>query len=214
MTDDVVPRGDVCLQGGAELQPGCEDMDRTMLLRPDGGPRRVLVAPFAGRPGREQDTAARNARRWYGGLGAARVDVATEDDLAGGLADGGLLVLPGGSPARLLDALAPHRDALERAVASGLAVSGASAGAMVLCRWTVLPDRMNEPGRAVAAGLGLVLVDLVLPHYRGGSEWLDSARERLPATPDVLGLPERSGVVVRADGGRDQVGVSPVVTLV
>ncbi len=204
-------RGDVCLQGGAELQPGCEAMDRAMLMGAAGVPRRVLVAPYAGRAGREQQTAAANVRRWYEGLGATRVDAIAEGELGQALAGAGdaLLVLPGGSPSRLLDALAPHADALMQALADGLAVSGASAGAMVVCRWTVLPDR----GRRVVPGLSLVPVDLVLPHYRGDAGWLDAARDQLPDGPDVLGLPERSGVVVRADGSRLPLGVSPVATL-
>jgi hypothetical protein len=32
----------------------------------------------------------------------------------------------------------------------------------------------------------------------------------LPERPVVLGLPERSGVIVAADGSRRQVGVDPV----
>ncbi|HEX8498317.1 MAG TPA: Type 1 glutamine amidotransferase-like domain-containing protein, partial [Actinomycetales bacterium] len=172
--------GDVCLQGGAELQPGCESMDTAMLLGPDGAPRRVLVAPFAGRAGREQEAAGGNARRWYTGLGA--VDVTVSADEPGAFAEAlrllgdGLLVLPGGSPARLLEALAPHAVALREAVAGGLAVSGASAGAMVLCQHTVLPGGTPR----VVPGLGLVPVDLVLPHYRGSRDWLEAARPSMP----------------------------------
>lgn len=208
--------GDVCLQGGAELQPGCESMDAVMLLGPDGGPRRVLVAPFAGRPGRERTTAGDNARQWYAALGAADITVSLDesDGFAEALTDerlgaAGLLVLPGGSPSRLLEALAPHAEALRDAVASGLAVSGASAGAMVLCRFTMLPG----PKPRVVPALGLVPVDLVLPHYGGGQGWLDAARPSLPAKPLVLGLPERSGVVVAPDGTRRAVGVDPVTVL-
>lgn len=203
--------GDVCLQGGAEFAPGCEAMDATMLARPDGAPRRVVIAPFAGRPGREQAMASANARRWYLGLGAGQVRTATPEpgDLADALADAELLVIPGGSPSRLLEALAPHADLLRAANAAGLAISGASAGAMVLCRWTVLP----EGGSRVVPALGLVDVDLVVPHYRPGSRgWLDAARAVLPADPVVLGLPERSGVVLR-DGTRRPLGVDPVVDL-
>ena len=217
------PRADVCLQGGAELTPGCEAMDAAMLwahgpgLGQEGLPRRLLVAPFAGRPGREREISGGNARAWYERLGARRVDVAADEGeafgaaLAGlrgpdGGADGGpdggdLLVLPGGSPSRLLEALAPHREALDAALGRGVAVSGASAGSMVLCRWTVLP----EGGRLqVVPGLGVVPVDLVLVHYAGGLDWLDAARRALGEllAPDavVLGLPERSGAVVAADG--------------
>ena len=193
--------GDVCLQGGGEFSPGCEAMDAVMLAGPDGAPRRVVIVPFAGRPGREQAMASANARRWYLGLGAREVRTVTPEpgDLTDALTDAELMVIPGGSPSRLLAALAPHAELLRAANAAGLAVSGASAGAMVLCRWTVLPE---GPAQVVPA-LGLVDVDLVVPHYRpGSSAWLERARSVLPADPVVLGLPERSGVVLRADSRR------------
>ena len=205
-------RGAVCLQGGGELSPGCEAMDAMMLARPDGEPRRVVVLPFAGRPGREQAMASANARRWYLGLGAQAVRTVSPDPgaLTDALADADLLVIPGGSPSRLLEALAPHADLLRAARAAGLAIRGASAGAMVLCRWTVLP----EGGAEVVPALGLVDVDLVVPHYRPGARaWLERARPVLPAAPAVLGLPERSGVVLGVDGTRVAVGVAPVVDL-
>jgi cyanophycinase-like exopeptidase len=211
-------------------------MDAAMLwahgpgLGQEGLPRRVLVAPFAGRPGREREVAGDDARTWYERLGARDVEVAADEgerfaqalgrltgpdgDRDGG-PDGGpdggdLLVLPGGSPSRLLGALAPHRDALDAALGRGAVVSGASAGAMVLCRWTVLP----EGGRhQVVPGLGVVPVDLVLVHYDGGIDWLEAARRALGPDllrPDavVLGLPERSGAVVRPDGTLTAAGVT------
>ena len=201
----------ICLQGGAEFGPGCESMDAGMLY-PTGAavPRRVLVAPFAGRPGRERQVAAANAERWYRGLGAVDVEVAlAEEDLEPALDRAELLVLPGGSPSRLLEALAPHRAAIQAANLRGTAISGASAGAMVLCAWTVLPDA----GMRVAPGLALAPVDLVLVHYRGSRSWLDGALPQLPADPVVLGLPERSGVVVQPDGTWTEAGVDPVTRL-
>jgi hypothetical protein len=203
--------GSICLQGGAELQPGCEAMDSAMLLGPDGVSRPVLVAPFAGRPGREREVAGRKAERWYRGLGATQVEVVlTEDDaFAAALLAVGLLVLPGGSPSRLLAALTPHQAALRSALERGWWISGASAGAMVLCRSTVLPDR----GRVVVPALALAPVDLVVPHFGGGdaSSWLAGAD--LPDDALVLGLPERSGVLVDPIGHRLDVGVSPVTRL-
>ena len=204
--------GEVCLQGGGELSPGCEAMDAAMLARADGSPRRVVVAPFAGRPGREQAMASANARRWYLALGALEVRTATPEagDLADALADAELLVIPGGSPTRLLEALAPHVDLLRAASARGLAISGASAGAMVLCRWTVLPEGRPR----VVPALGLVDVDLVLPHHRPGARgWLDLARPALADDAVVIGLPERSGVVLHDNGRRSAVGVQPAVDL-
>jgi len=201
-------RADVCLQGGAEFRSGCEPMDQLMI---EAGRRRadlVLVAPFAGRPGRERAMAGDYATRWYRDLGADRVEVAADegDGFVQALAEAGLLVLPGGSPHRLLEALLPSAEALRAAAEAGTAISGASAGAMVLCRWTVLP----EGRRRVTAGLDLVPVDLVLPHYSGGAGWLDIARDVLPAQALVLGLPERSGTIVHADGSRTDAGVYPV----
>ncbi len=201
-------RGQVWLQGGAEFSRGYAEADAQALAGPSGAARRVVVAPFAGRPGREREVAGGHARRGYAGLGADDVTVVLrEDDLLPALDGGGLLVVPGGSPARLLDALAPVRDALADAVDGGLVVTGSSAGAMVLCRWTMLPDR----GRRVVSGLGLVPVDYVLVHYRGGRSWLDAARDVLPERPVVLGLPEGASVAVEPDGALRRVGDAVVL---
>lgn len=203
--------GVVCLQGGAEFRPGCEPMDSAILHRADGAARRVLVAPFAGARGREREGAAENARRWYLALGARDVVVALDeaDAFVDALADAELLVLPGGSPSRLLDSLGPHEHLLRSRLEQGMAISGASAGAMVLCRWTVLPGAAVT----VAPALGLVPVDLALPHYRGAGDWLEAARPTLPADPVVVGLPERSGVVIGSDGEWEAVGVAAFTVL-
>jgi cyanophycinase-like exopeptidase len=173
----------------------------------------VLVVPFAAAPGREREIAAGNARRWYLGLGATDVDVVLHEGeaeaFADGLGAGDLVVLPGGSPQRLLAGLAPAATALGAAIDRGAAVSGSSAGAMVLCRWTVLPGGSPR----VVPALGVVPVDLVVPHYRGASPWVGAARGVVPADGVLLGLPERSGVVVRADGTFEAVGTEPFTRL-
>lgn len=195
-------RGPVCLQGGAEFSPGCEAMDETMLAADDGSPRSVRVLPFAAAAGREREVAAGNARRWYTALGARDVTAVTDEDgvaeALSGAPETTLVVLPGGSPHRLLQALAPHAERLAAALRSGVSVSGASAGAMVLCRWTVLP---GGGSLRVVPALGVVDVDLVLPHFVSGrTAWLDAAGDTLPPDRVVLGLPERSGVIL-APGG-------------
>jgi cyanophycinase-like exopeptidase len=221
--DDVTDGGGtisaICLQGGAEFQPGCEPMDAAMLSearsraeRDHRREARVLVAPFAGRPGRERQIAGNNAHRWYRELGAQQVTVVLDegDGFVEALGHTDLLVLPGGSPQRLLEALVPHADRLRAATrTAATAISGASAGAMVLCRWTVLPSARPR----IVPGLGIADVDLVLPHFRGSSGWLDAARSALPANAVVLGLPERSGVIFRADGTQLPVGVEPIQQL-
>jgi hypothetical protein len=68
---------------------------------------------------------------------------------------------------------------------------------MVLCGWTLLPERGSPE---LVAGFGVVPEALVLPHYSGGRRWLDAVSGELPDGVVVLGLPECSGVVVERDG--------------
>lgn len=175
-------------------------MDAALLARA-GGP--VVVTALAGAPGREYRTAGDNGVRHFSSLGAADVTVAPdvrEDPEAAleALRRARLLVLPGGSPARLLEALrtTPVGDLVGDLLADGGVVSGSSAGAMVLCAWTVLPERGTP---SVVPGLGLVPRTLVVPHWRGSSSWLAAVGSGVPADVRVLGLPEQAGVVV--DGG-------------
>lgn len=193
--------GAVCLQGGAEFSPGCAAMD-AQLLRLAGGP--VAVTALAAAPGAQYRQANAGGVAHYSRLGANAVDVPdVREDCAGALAalaDARVLVLPGGSPARLLAALADSpvgQVVLDLHAAGGLVV-GSSAGAMVLCGWTVLPDRVGPPGTAVVPGLDVVPRMLVLPHYQQGQpDWLRAVDARVPPDTVVLGLPEESGVLVR-----------------
>ena len=192
----------MCLQGGAEFGPACREMDAE-LLRRAGGP--VVVTALAGAVGREYRTANEHGVRHFRALGAPEVVAAPDarEDPAGALEvlrRARLLVLPGGSPARLLGAL--RSTGIDRVVADLLAdggvVSGSSAGAMVLCGWTVLPDR---PGPAVERGLGIAPDLLVLPHWsgRGRDDWLRAVEAAVPPAVEVLGVPEQSGVLL--EGG-------------
>lgn len=201
--------GTVLLQGGGEFSPGCLPMDAELVgLVP--GP--VVVTALAGAPGREYDTANRNGVRHYRAAGAddvvAAPDVRSDPEGAlAALSRARLLVLPGGSPARLLEALVstPVGDLLRRLLAAGGGVMGSSAGAMVLGGWTVLPER----GPVVRPGLGVVPEVLVLPHWSGGrADWLRAVDAAVPADTVVLGLPEESGVLVQGDAWT-AVGRSP-----
>lgn len=197
----------LCLQGGAEFGPACRGMDADLLVRADGGA--VVVAPLAGAPGREYRTAGENGVRHFTELGAADVTVAPDlrEDREGALAAlrrARLLVLPGGSPTRLLDALrtTPVGALVAELLAAGGVVLGSSAAAMVLCEWTVLPDRRGPHGPAVVRGLGLVERLLVVPHWSGGSsrgEWLRAVERTVPDDVQVVGIPEQSGLLV--EGG-------------
>lgn len=206
----------LCLQGGAEFGPGCRTMDADLLLRAEGGP--VVVTALAGAQGEEYRTAGDNGVRHFTSLGARDVTVAPDvrEDSDGALAalrSARLLVLPGGSPARLLEVL--QATAVGRLVRElhddGVVVMGSSAGAMVLCDWTVLPDRRGPRGPAVSRGLGLVPRLLVVPHWSGGSsrgEWLRAVEHGVPDDVQVVGLPEQSGVLVE-DGALHAVGTQP-----
>jgi cyanophycinase len=207
--------GGVCLQGGAEFGPDCREMDAD-LLRRAAGP--VVVTALAGAVGREYRTANDHGVRHFRDLGAEDVVAAPDarEDLPGALAAlrrARLLVLPGGSPSRLLSAL--RATGLDRIVtdllAAGGVVSGSSAGAMVLCGWTVLPDR---PGPAVEPGLGVVPDLLVLPHWSGGgrTDWLRAVEAAVPPGVEVLGIPEQSGVLVEG-ASITAVGAAPTSLL-
>ncbi len=205
--------GTVCLQGGGEFSPACRAMDADLLVRAGG---RVAVTALAGTPGQDYRTATANGVRHFrelGGrdvVGAADVREQPEEAFAA-LRSARLLVLPGGSPARLLAVL--QGTEVGALVADLLAddgvVLGASAGAMVLCDWLVLPDR----GMAVVRGLGLVPNTLVVPHWSGGrDDWLRAVEGAVPPEVDVLGVPEESGVLVHG-GELTAVGRSPTTLI-
>jgi len=187
--------GVICLQGGRELTPPCDDMDRVVLERCTGS---VVVLAGAARPGSDYAGASTRTVTHYRRLGAA-VEVVPDprDDHAAALAalgDGiGLVVLPGGSPGGLLDVLTTRStdgptigERLLALWSAGTAISGASAGAMVLCERTATPDRHG----GLAAGLDLV-PGVAIPHWSPGSE-------RRWSLPDIMlwGLPECGGALI------------------
>ena len=205
----------VCLQGGGEFSVGCRGMDADLVRRAGG---RVVVTALAGAPGSDYDTATANGVRHFRAVGAPDVvgaPDAREDPqaAAAALRAARLLVLPGGSPSRLLSALrtTPVGEIVATLLEDDGVVMGASAGAMVLCPWTVLPDKRTSGGLAVEAGLGLVPDVVVLPHWSGGSsrgDWLRAIDAVAPEGAQVLGIPEESGVLVQ-DEVLTAVGVAP-----
>jgi hypothetical protein len=168
-------------------------MDRAVLSLVGSGP--VVVLPSAAGQGRDYDKAGANAVAYYADLGAT-VSVATDPRLDLGAAvealrEAVLVVLPGGSPARLVEALV--ETALGAVLAAVPAISGASAGAMVLCATSVLPDIAEHPR---VPGCGIVPDALVVPHFAGSFRWVDPERDSSSLPRLVLGLPECSGVIL------------------
>ena len=188
--------GVVCLQGGVELTPLCENMDRAVL---DRSGRDVAVLAGAARPGTDYAGALARARSHYERLGARLVHVPDpRDDLEGALAvldaQIDLVVMPGGSPGLLREVLIELGAGAigQRLVArwrSGVALSGASAGAMLLCAQTVVPGRAG-----LASGLGVV-AGVAVPHWTRGSE----TQWSLPDDAQLWGLPECGGVLIDHD---------------
>ena len=183
--------GIICLQGGAEFGSRCVGMDAELLDRSPPGD--VVILAGAAAPGREFAVASDNAVRYYSRLTDRSVVAAADprEDHSGFITaarSAAMIVLPGGSPKRLLEVLAGDvLEALIAVVDGGGTISGASAGAMVLCTYTALP------GYGVTSGLGLV-PGVAIPHFDGSNWWnLD-----LPAEVPRWGLPECGGVVFRS----------------
>lgn len=183
--------GMICLQGGAEFGDRCVDMDAELLGSSPTGD--VIVLAGAAAPGREYDVASANAVRYYSRLTQRTVVAAADPRISPGAfveaaRSAALVVLPGGSPRRLLDVLVGDvLAALVRLSDGGGTISGASAGAMVLCTYTAVP------GAGVTEGLGLV-PGVAIPHFDGSNWWnLD-----LPDDIPRWGLPECGGVVFRS----------------
>jgi hypothetical protein len=185
--------GVLCLQGGRELTPACDEMDTTVLSHVRGD---IVVIAGAARVGSDYAGASARTVAHYRRLGAQVViapdpRVNPNETLAALADDVGMIVLPGGSPGGLLDVLTVVDGGsvgarLVELWHAGTAISGASAGAMVLCARTAQPDRSGGD----AAGLGLV-AGMAVPHWSRGSErrWIVSASP-------LWGLPECGGVIV------------------
>ena len=191
--------GAICLQGGRELTRPCDEMDRSVLDRCVG-----TVVVLAGSARRGSDYAGSSDRTvaHYRRLGVAVVVMPDpRDDHVAALDrlddDIGLIVMPGGSPAALLDVLTVVGDGAigARVVelwTAGTGISGASAGAMVLC------SRMANPERGgIVDGLDLV-PGLAVAHWSPGSERRWALPESGPGSM-LWGLPECGGVLIDRD---------------
>ena len=190
----------VCLQGGNELTAACRPMDELLLGHKTAGP--VVVVPLASKPGTDYTRTSAHAVRYFRGLGAdvaAAPDARKDPDGAVAAVDAaGLIFLTGGSPRTLRDAVVGSGvgSAIADKMATGTPIAGSSAGAMVACSMTLLPQWRGSPH--TGPGLGLVQGYVVVPHFDGGRPaWVTAALS--VADDGVLGIPECSGVMADVD---------------
>ncbi|MFP5342708.1 MAG: Type 1 glutamine amidotransferase-like domain-containing protein [Candidatus Limnocylindria bacterium] len=211
--------GAFALHGGGEFLPGDEPfladwLERAGRAHPTpaaDGPVRVAIVPTAAARHRP-DLAGAHGRAAIERV-AARLDVAVsvtivpivdatsaaDPTLAGLLGRADAIHLPGGDP-DLIPALLAGTSALAAIVEAldrGAILAGASAGAMALAAWTWTPGGI-VPGLALLPGPALAIV----PHADERS-WTGAAARfgrALPTGVALLGLGERTGVVVPRDG--------------
>lgn len=210
--------GTIALHGGGEFLPGDEAFLSAWLRaarRDRDEPSasallRVVVVPTAAARGRPDLVAADGIaaiERVAAAIGLASavsdvpvLDRASADDpeLAEQVVRADAIHLPGGDPDLIPSVLAGTAawSAIQAAVAAGAALAGASAGAMALAAWTWTADG-GTTGLGLLPGPPLV----VMPHADAAS-W-DQALARfgqgVPAGLGILGLSERTGVVLDAD---------------
>jgi len=202
----------VCLQGGNELMPASREMDRALLDLAGPGP--VVVVSLASKPGADYARTGTHATAYFTDLGADAVLAPDARKDAAGAASAvdaaGYVVLTGGSPRTLRDALVDTGlgARIVAAAERGVLVMGSSAGAMVACATTLLPQWRGNPD--VGPGIGLVDGYVVVPHFDGRrTAWV---RAGLANAPAVLGIPENSGVLVDGDQ-LTALGQSPVTLI-
>ena len=195
-------RGPLALVGGDEFRPGCEELDRAVLDAAGADRPVVLVLPTAAarqNPG----MAAANGVRYFSELGADAASLmvletehANDEGLISTLDSAHAVYVAGGDPMHLLTVLrdSPLLERLVDANRRGMAITGSSAGAMVMAAWM----RYREWTLA----LGLVPKIAVMLHHERSEP--GRAAEQLGAgMPDgtkVLGIDARSGCVSGAAG--------------
>ncbi len=192
--------GYLLLEGGAEFGGAMSEPDLAAIRLAGGLGAAIAVLPTAAAPDHNHDRAGRNGSRWFGSLGASRVDVvpvidrrsADDPALAERLAAARLIYLLGGFPGYLAETLRGSLawGSVLRAYAAEAVVGGSSAGAMVVCEHYYDPETAQ-----VRPGLNLLANACVLPHHNGfGRSWAPDLVKALPEVT-LIGLDERTGIL-------------------
>ena len=190
--------GWLALHGGGEFQRGSEIGDRRLVVAAGGADARVIVVPTAA--AREHpELAAQHGVQWFKQIGARAaaamvVNARSANDAAivATIESATLIYLPGGDPVLLVETLrgSPAWQAIVKAHERGVALGGASAGAMAL------GSKMWNPRTGgLIDGLGLIPI-VTLPHF--GAERIDRARAlrgQLDGATRLFGIAERTSAI-------------------
>ena len=190
--------GWIALHGGGEFQLGSEIGDRRLVVAAGGADARVIVVPTAAAH-EYPEMAARHGIRWFQQIGAQAaaamvVDERSANDSAivATIESATLIYLPGGDPVLVVKTLRGSQawHAIETTHERGVAIGGASAGAMALGTWM-----WNPHTGALIDGLGLIPI-VTLPHF--GAERIDRAqalRQQLDRATRLFGIAERTSAI-------------------
>ncbi len=207
--------GFLLLEGGAEFGGRMSEPDLRAIQLAGGLDAPLAILPTAAAPDHNNERAGRNGLRWFGSLGASRLDLvpvidrASADDpaLARRIRSSRLIYMLGGFPgflARTLAGSLAWKAALD-AFAEGAVLGGSSAGAMVLCQHLYDPDRSKAVG-----GLGLIPEACVLPHHNSfGKNWAPRLAEALPGV-SLIGIDEQTGILSEPSGSWTVYGAGQV----
>jgi len=193
----------LALVGSGEYLPGMESVDRYLLARLNDEPRVVCLPTAAGAEGPERiaywsDLGVSHFEKL--GAHAEALAVVTRQDaqdpaLAGRVSKANFVYLSGGRPDYLLRTLKDSLvwEAIQAVLASGGALAGCSAGAMVQGAW--IPGLMRwQPAFNLLPGV------VVIPHYDEVPPWLGGViRLWTGRKKHMLGIPGYTALVVQGD---------------
>jgi hypothetical protein len=198
VADQIPPgHGAIGLLSSDEFMPVAEPFDRALLEVT--GPRVALILA-AHPPGAPHS--ARLGLAHYRRLGADPVvlDVLRREDArAEALPPFDVLFLAGGDPNALLTCLrdTPLWEEALRRWAGGASLAGSSAGAMALCRHSLVPQPGDRRPTQWTKGIGPIERFGLAVHAKSASkQWLDAITAHAPVP--VVALDDGVGLVLRA----------------